>query len=138
MKKAAETIVDCLKESDMTQSQLATALGEDRRVVNQQINRVKDLKVERFVDILAHIGFRVEVVSNGGIKKVCKKLANDIIESKMPTGKFWYEDNGLFVGVDNAHSCAFVETFADKNECIKWLKGKPSIDANGYTHDSVV
>ena len=56
MKKAADTIIACLEEKGISQRQLATRMGEDVRYLNQQLNRQKDMKVERFTDVLDHIG----------------------------------------------------------------------------------
>ena len=67
MKKAASAILSCLEEKKMSQRQLAARMGEDVRHLNQQLNRQSDMKVERFTDVLDHIGYRVEVVENGGI-----------------------------------------------------------------------
>lgn len=124
MKKAAETIIDCLKEKRMSQSQLARAMGEDVRIVNQQLHRHNDMKVERFIDVLEHIGYRIEIVENDGICKVSKEYAMQIIKNRKPAGLFWYIDNEIVVGIDNRNSDARIHEFCNKEECFKWLKGK--------------
>ena len=91
MKKAASAILGCLEEKKMSQRQLAARMGEDVRHLNQQLNRQSDMKVERFTDVLDHIGYRVEVVENGDIQKVCEDFANSIIENGEPKGLFWQE-----------------------------------------------
>ena len=55
MNKAAKTIIDCLERKKMTQRQLAKMMAEDVRNLNQQLNRQKDMKVQRFEDVLKHI-----------------------------------------------------------------------------------
>lgn len=122
MKKAASAILGCLEEKKMSQRQLAARMGEDVRHLNQQLNRQSDMKVERFTDVLDHIGYRVEVVENGGIQKVCEDFANSIIENGEPKGLFWYQTGEVFVGIDNQH---FPEhktaEFQNKEMCWQWL-----------------
>lgn len=124
MKKAAETILRCLEEKKMSQRQLATCMGEDVRHLNQQLCRQNDMKVERFTDVLAHLGYRVEIVDNDGIRKVGPDYASEIIESGSPQGKFWYERNDGYVGIDTADGTAIVEEFVDKEDCMNWLRGE--------------
>lgn len=64
MNKAAKTIIDCLERKKMTQRQLAKMMGEDVRNLNQQLNRQKDMKVERFEEVLEHIGYKMEIVGS--------------------------------------------------------------------------
>ena len=123
MNKAAEVILGCLAEQGMTQSKLAEGMGEDIRHLNQQLNRQKDLKVERFIDVLDHIGYRVEIVENDGIRKVCQEFAWNVVEEKAPAGKFWHKDGDWFIGIDNSNGQAWVEKFASKEECFAWLRG---------------
>ena len=123
MKRAEETIKGCLEEKKMTQRQLATCMGEDVRYLNQQLNRQKDMKVERFVDVLEYIGYRVEIVENDGIRKVSPKYADKLIETGAPNGRFWYFAGGQYVGIDTADGTAIVEDFSNKEDCFKWLRG---------------
>lgn len=44
MAKVIELIKESMKEKKMTQTELAKSLGEDVRVINQQLNRQQDLK----------------------------------------------------------------------------------------------
>lgn len=122
MKKAASAILGCLEEKKMSQRQLAARMGEDVRHLNQQLNRQSDMKVERFTDVLDHIGYRVEVVENGGIQKVCEDFANSIIENREPKGLFWYQIGEVFVGIDNQHfSEPKTAEFQNKEMCWQWL-----------------
>lgn len=136
MKKAADTITDCLREKGMSQRQLATCMGEDVRNLNQQMNRRNDMKVERFLDVLEHIGYRVEIVDNNGIRKVSDEYAQKIIDEKEPIGLFWEFAGGIYVGIDNTNGGAFCEDFRSKEECFKWLKGEPCVDADGNSHNT--
>lgn len=122
MKKAASAILGCLEEKKMSQRQLAARMGEDVRHLNQQLNRQSDMKVERFTDVLDHIGYRVEVVENGGIQKVCEDFANSIIENGEPKGPFWYQTGEVFVGIDNQRfSEPKTAEFQNKEMCWQWL-----------------
>lgn len=121
MKKASEVILDCLLERNMSQRQLAKHMGEDVRHLNQQLVRANDMKVERFVDVLEHLGYRVEIVDNGGIRKVSGEYAKQIIETREPEGLFWVEKDGVFTGIDNTAGEAICEDFSSKEECFSWL-----------------
>lgn len=124
MKKAADTIIACLEEKGISQRQLATRMGEDVRYLNQQLNRQKDMKVERFTDVLDHIGYRVEVVENDGIQKVSTEFAKTVIDTREPRGLFWHTDGEKFIGIDNSTGDAWTEEFDTKEECFAWLRGE--------------
>lgn len=124
MKKAADTIFDCLEEKKMSQRQLAVCMGEDVRNLNQQLNRRNDMKVERFIDVLDYIGYRVEIVENDGIRKVSENYAKQIIENREPRGRFWFDGNKVFIGIDNTEGKVLVEEFASKEMCFDWFKIK--------------
>jgi len=108
-------------------------MGEDVRHINQQLHRQQDMKVERFIDVLEHIGYRLEIVDNKGIRKATPKFADEIIANRKPEGLYWYidEKDGFYIGIDNSVGEAFVESFASKQECFKWLQGEPCVDING-------
>lgn len=122
MKKAADTIISCLTEKGISQRQLATRMGEDVRYLNQQLNRHKDMKVERFTDVLDHIGYRVEVVENDGIQKVSLEFAETVIETKEPRGLFWCLFGDRYIAIDNKNGEAMKKDFGTKEGCFSWLK----------------
>lgn len=122
MKKAASVIKGCLEAKGISQRQLSRCMGEDVRHLNQQLNRQDDLKVERFIDVLSYIGYRVEVVENDGIRKVGTEYANKILEEKKIEGLFWTESNGEFTGIVCKSGGTVFEKFGSKDECFKWLK----------------
>lgn len=123
MKKAAEMIKACLEERGISQRQLSFRMGEDVRSLNQQLNRQSDMKVERFVEVLEHLGYRIEIIENDGIQKVSDKFAKQILEERKPLGLFWQFDGNVYTGIDNTHGDAFCEDFCSKEECFKWLRG---------------
>lgn len=55
------------------------------------------------------------------IKQINKEQSEALIENKKPLGKFYLEDNGVFVGFDNSTGDCFVEEFKDKDTCLAWL-----------------
>lgn len=57
-------------------------------------------------------------------KKISNKLAEKIIETGKPLGKFYTFENGIFVGIDNSTGDVWVEDFFKKEECLNWLKDK--------------
>ena len=113
MKIAAKIIMNCLKEKNMKQRRLAVIMGEDVRNLNQQLKRLKDMKVERFIDVLEHLGYRLDVVDNGGITKVCKEYGDKVVETGEPKGLFWYEVNNMFTAIDNTKPELFCKNFCD-------------------------
>ena len=99
MAKVIELIKESMKEKKMTQTELAKSLGEDVRVINQQLNRQQDLKAERFLEVMEHIGYRVEMVDNDGIRKVCEDMLDDIKAGNVKGDKFYIQkDNGSIIG----------------------------------------
>lgn len=134
--RASEIVMKCLKEKKMSQRQLATRMGEkDSRGLNQQIRRCKNIKVSRFSDILEHAGYRLEVVDNDGIQRVCQEFANQVIETRKPIGYFYTFANGIYTGIDNGIGDALTEDFNSYDECIKWLKHESASNANGQIHE---
>lgn len=123
MNKAAEMIKECMEEKNLTQTKLAERMSEDRRNLNQQLFRQKDMKVERFVEIMNYIGYRVEIAENDGIQKVSNEFSAEIIEKRKPEGLFWTEEDGKYVGIDNSTGDAFTEDFDTKERCFAWLRG---------------
>lgn len=133
--KASEIVTKCLKEKNLSQSQLAMRMGEDVRGLNQQLHRQSDMKVKRFADVLEHAGYRLEVVENGGIQRVCQEFANQIIETRQPVGYFYMFAAGIYTGIDNGTGDAWTEDFNSYEECMKWLKHEPTTDASGNLHE---
>ncbi len=140
--KASEIVLKCLNEKNLSQRQLATRMGEknskgeiDSRGLNQQLHRQSDMKVKRFSDILEHAGYRLEVVENDGIQRVCQEFANQIIETRQPIGYFYTFATGIYTGIDNGTGDAWTEDFSSYDECMKWLKHEPATDANGQIHE---
>ena len=133
--KASKIVLKCLEEKKLSQRQLAARMGEDVRYLNQQLNRQKDMKVERFSDVLEHAGYRMEVVENDGIQRVCQEYAKQVIEARVPTGKFYTFAEGVYTGIDNESGEAWTEDFESYEECMKWLRGESAVDANGELHE---
>jgi hypothetical protein len=59
------------------------------------------------------------------IIKIDKKKASEIIETRIPQGKFYHisEYNGIkiYVGIDNHSGDAWTEDFKSLSSCKKWL-----------------
>ena len=127
--KASEIVMKCLEEKKMSQRQLATRMGEDVRGLNQQLHRQSDMKVKRFADVLEHAGYRLEVVENDGIQRVCQEFANQIIETRQPIGYFYTFAAGIYTGIDNGTGDAWTEDFNSCEECMDYsqlITGYPS------------
>ena len=122
MAKVIELIKESMKEQKMTQTELAKSLGEDVRVINQQLNRQHDLKAERFLEVMEHIGYRVEMVDNDGIRKVCEDMLDDIKTGNIKGDKFYVQkDNGSIIGIRVSNGDSEVEEFWNKADCFEWL-----------------
>lgn len=122
MAKVIELIKESMKEKKMTQTELAKSLGEDVRVINQQLNRQQDLKAERFLEVMEHIGYRVEMVDNDGIRKVCEDMLDDIKAGNVSGDKFYIQkDDGSIIGTRVSDGDAEVEEFWNKADCFDWL-----------------
>lgn len=122
MARVIELVQECMKEKKMTQRELAKSLGEDVRVINQQLNRQKDLKAERFLEVMEHIGYRVEMVDNEGIRKVSEDMLDDIKAGKANGDKFYIQkDDGSIIGIKTTGEEPEVEEFWNKAECFDWL-----------------
>lgn len=128
MKKASKIVLKCLEEQNMSQRHLASRMGEDVRKLNQQIHRQNDMKVERFSDVLEHIGYRLEVVSNDGIQRVCPEFAHDVIDAGKPNGSFYAVEDGIYTGIDSTSCDVRIKEFNSYEECVKWLKNESAID----------
>jgi hypothetical protein len=50
-----------------------------------------------------------------------------------PEGKFYCQDNGVWVGCDNSTNNCWVEEFNTEEDVIKWLNDEPVYDANNYS-----
>ena len=135
MKKAADVIMKCLEEQKLSQRTLASRMGEDVRYLNQQLNRQNDMKVERFDDVLQHLGYRLLVVDLGGVRKVCQEYAEEVIEKREPLGQFYTFAGGIWTGIDNSTGDAWTEDFRDFDEMMKWMRGEESVDASGTVHE---
>lgn len=122
MKRAADAISRCLEAKKMTQTQLAASLGEDVRLLNQQLHRRNDMKVERFIELLEHIGFRLEIVENDGIRKVIKDDLDALVTARQAEGLFWAEDGEEFKGAVVTAEKAVIQPFESKEECFYWLR----------------
>lgn len=136
MKKAADIVISCLKKKNMSQSQFAMRIGEDVRILNQNLHRHKDMKVARFSEVLEHIGYRLEVIDNDGIQKVCQEFAKQVIETSIPVGYFYTFVDGIYTGINNGTGDVFTKDFNSYEECMKWLKHEPEMDANGQLYET--
>lgn len=122
MAKVIELIKESMKEKKMTQTELAKSLGEDVRVINQQLNRQQDLKAERFLEVMEHIGYRVEMVDNDGIRKVCEDMLDYIKAGNVSGDKFYIQkDDGSIIGIRVSNGDVEVEEFWNKADCFDWL-----------------
>lgn len=122
MAKVIDLVLECMKEKKMTQTELAKSLGEDVRVINQQLNRQKDLKAERFLEIMEHIGYRVEMVDNEGIRKVCEDMIDSIQAGAIKGNMFYAEKgDGTIIGIRSNGEGFEVEEFGNKADCFGWL-----------------
>lgn len=64
------------------------------------------------------------------IREITPAEAHELIESGAehdryePLGRFYLEEDGKFVGIDNSDGNAWTEEFPDKASCLRWLEGE--------------
>lgn len=58
------------------------------------------------------------------MKEVSNAEAIEIIEKRKPFGKFFTQENNLWVGIDNTDGDAWTEEFSSFEELDKWMKGE--------------
>lgn len=62
-----------------------------------------------------------------GVTEITPEEAHKLIESGdecgyfEPLGRFYLEEEGKFVGIDNSDGNAWTEEFPDKASCLRWL-----------------
>lgn len=61
MSRAIKKLRECLKESGVPQLTISKELGENPQIINRQLCVNKDLKCERFLQIMDIIGYEVTV-----------------------------------------------------------------------------
>ena len=118
MAKTIDLVRECLKAKKMTQTELAESLGEDVRVINQQLNKQQDLKTSRFLEVMEHIGYRVEVVDNNGIRKI-SDMGGSFDREK--DGLYYMESEDGIIGIRCKSGEVTTEKFGEKGDCFDWL-----------------
>ncbi|MFP3721966.1 aspartyl-phosphate phosphatase Spo0E family protein [Niallia circulans] len=83
---------------------LRSSLIERKRVISS----IEDLK-EKEIDVL------------NGKYEVTKEVAHSIVKTFKPLGKFYMNDNGVYIGIDNSTGACWTEEFKNKNDCLNWL-----------------
>ena len=121
MGKAQDIITGTLKGKRLTQAELARSMREDPRYLNQQLKRAKDMKVDRFTDVMEHLGYEVSV-EECGYRKVSAEYGKVIAEAGEPCGLFWYQDGERFFVIQNGPEKSEVLTFDSAQEMKEWLK----------------
>lgn len=110
-----------LQNKGISQRELAASLGEKAQVVNQQLNRQNDLKAERFIELMEHLGYQFDYVDNG-IRKISHGLEDDILAGKFKGDKFYIEDGDFsYTGYKKVDGEFLTESFWTKEKCLEWL-----------------
>lgn len=122
MGKAADIINNCLIERNMSQRKLAEKMGIVVQILNQQLKH-NDIKVERFIDILDYLGYRVSIEDIGSIHKVTLQEGKSIREQKNERCKVWTEDDGVFTAIVCNGTNVDTKYFDSKQACIDYLQG---------------
>lgn len=121
----SKVLIECMKEKELTPSMVSRLLGEDRRYLDQQIHRHNDMKVQRFTDVLEHMGYGVEVVDLGEIRKVNNETMLHAITEGEPQGLMWTFCDGVYMALDSrAPGKPVIYGFDEKYQCLDWLKSK--------------
>ena len=121
MEKSSEIILRCLKESGISQTELATRMGTDRRNLNQILHRVETIKHEKFVEMLECMGYDFKLEKTN-VVRVYSELLSKMMDSGEPKGKYWSFRENSYVGVINDGSGTRSQEFADKDDLMKWFR----------------
>lgn len=54
--------------------------------------------------------------------EVTREKADEIVRDRMPLGRFYFKQNGLWIGISNEKGDAEVKDFKKKSMCLKWLR----------------
>lgn len=123
MGKASEVIMKCLEENGIRQSELARRMGVDVRNLNQKLHRQKDIKYEDFEFMMECIGYSTaQEQLDIGAYRIGASLVEDIRRTGEPTGKFWYDHGGEYIGIVNFGGEIKIETFTRKEVLFGWLE----------------
>ena len=118
----AAIIKQCMKEKGISQTDVANEMGEDRRLLNVQLMQMGSMKVMRFKEVLEYLGYRLEIVDNGGVRRVSKETGDRMLVGEGDDGKAWFEDeDGAFVAVEKADAKIRFKKFTDRGECVEYL-----------------
>lgn len=110
----SEIILELMANDHVTQTNLARAIGVDRRNVSMLLVEQKDIKVSRFLDILSYLGYDISIRKVKYKKVNAKKTDFDI-------GIYWYTENGKYVAIDNSHGNMVKVTFDTEEQCKSYL-----------------
>ena len=55
------------------------------------------------------------------IQKITSIQASEIIDTRLPLGLFYYQQNKMYIGIDNTTGNAWTETFKTYRKCKRWL-----------------
>ena len=121
MSIAIERIKQCMREKNVTQTDLARSMGEDVRVLNQQLVRQIDIKHERYEKIMKHLGYVTEV-KDIGVRKIDNSVI-DLAKAGKFAGDLFYavDDEGKITGLKRTNDGMELEDFWTIPECFEWL-----------------
>ncbi|MCD7789094.1 MAG: hypothetical protein LUH55_00735 [Bacteroides thetaiotaomicron] len=96
-------------------------MGEDVRLLNQQLKRHNDMKVRRFADVLEHIGYHLEVVDDETFRKASPEFADTVVKTGEPKELFYVRVEDGYIAIDSTNDELSVEKFEDYESCREWL-----------------
>ena len=83
-------------------------------------------RISSLLDELVHT--LKKMVSDDWYSVIDSRKAEEIIDTRLPAGRFIHPDNGVFIGIDNLTKDAWTEEFDSEARCLLWL----SREAGGY------
>ena len=126
MKKAAELIRDCMQERGLFQTEVSKRLGETPQNLNLQLLHRQDMKVSRFAEVMESMGYEV-TLRYRGFSKVTPQYGENVVQTHLPIGRFWYRAGNLYVGIDNQHGEALTDEFSSFEDMEKWFHGETCV-----------
>ncbi len=55
------------------------------------------------------------------IKEITQEEASEIIDTRLPLGKFLVQEGDIWVGIDNTDGNAWTEDFKKRGQAMMWL-----------------
>lgn len=120
MKTGTEIVQQYMEKEKVGLSALARRGGLTRQACRQRFVLQKDVTVKKFLEMMACLGYAMELKKVGYIRVVPSEL-EAIRNDNTQTGLFFCEDNDKYIAFDNRTGKPSEIEFDSEEKCIKYL-----------------